>query len=84
MNRKKRIENILKKKLLHFSIRIIDNSHFHKGHNNFNGQNETHLLIKIKKLNNVNINKLETHRLINNLLKNEFDNGLHALEIQII
>ena len=47
MNRKKRINDKLKKNLKDFQIFIEDNSHLHKGHNNFDGKEETHILIKL-------------------------------------
>ena len=83
MNRSKRIENILLKQLPNFSLEIIDNSNLHKGHNNFNGKDETHLKILLKSNNNLKINRLEIHKKINLLLKKEFDSGLHSLEIKI-
>ena len=56
MNRKKRINDKLKKNLKDFHILIEDNSHLHKGHNNFDGKEETHILIKLfskKKIQNI-------------------------------
>ena len=47
MNRKNRINNKLKKNLKDFQILIEDNSHLHKGHNNFDGKEETHILVKL-------------------------------------
>ena len=48
MNRKKRINEILKKNLKNFDILIEDKSNSHKGHNNFNGKGETHILLILK------------------------------------
>ena len=48
MNRTKRIQNILEKNITKVNIEIIDNSYLHKGHNNFNGQGETHITIKLQ------------------------------------
>ena len=84
MNRTKRIKNILENNLLDYVINIIDNSSLHKGHNNFNGDGETHILIELKKRKKININRLEIHKKINSLLKNEFNTGLHSLQIKII
>ena len=84
MNRTKRIENILKKNFLDYSIQIFDNSHSHKGHNNFNGNDETHIKLLLKKNFNFKINRLEIHKKINLLLKDEYENGLHSLQIEII
>ena len=83
MKRTKRIQNILEKYISSSYIMIIDNSHLHKGHNNFNGEGETHIAINIQIKSKQKINRLEIHRKINTLLKNEFDAGLHSLEIKI-
>ncbi len=83
MNRKKRIYNLLENQLTDFSIEIIDNSNLHKGHGNFNGKNETHIKIILNLIKKTNINKLTIHRKINELLKDEFNSGLHSLEIKI-
>ena len=83
MNRKQRIYKILSKKFNDFLLEIIDNSNFHKGHNNFTGNDETHIKIILTKKNKILSNRLNIHRLINNLLKEEFKNGLHSLEIKI-
>ena len=83
MNRKQRINKILSKRLNDFLLEIIDNSNLHKGHNNFTGNNETHIKIILTKKNKIPINKLDIHRLINKLLEEEFKSGLHSLEINI-
>ena len=83
MNRKQRIKNLLINKFQEFSIEIIDNSHLHAGHNNFNGKNETHIKILLKNKFNKKIKRIDIHRRINELLKNEFELGLHSIEINI-
>ena len=84
MNRKKRINDKLKKNLKNFHILIEDNSHLHKGHNDFDGKEETHILVKLFSKKNIKYNRLEIHRLVNQTLIEEFSNGLHSLEIKII
>jgi len=84
MNRKQRIEKLLSSKIDDFLLEIIDNSHLHNGHNNFTGKDETHIKIILRNKTKSLINRLELHRLINNLLKKEFNTGLHSLEIKII
>ena len=84
MNRKKRINDKLKKNLKDFQILIEDNSHLHKGHNNFDGKEGTHILIKLYSKKKIKYNRLEIHKLVNKTLKEEFSNGLHSLEIKII
>ena len=83
MNRTKRIQDIIKKNFNEFSISVTDDSLAHKGHNNFNGNEETHILIELEKKYNLNINRLEIHKKINTLLSEEFKIGLHALQIKI-
>ena len=82
MDRKQRIYKILKKKLIGFSFKVYVNSHLHAGHNNFNGTGETHRKI-ILETNIQNLDRVNIHRKINNILENEFKNGLHSLEISI-
>ena len=52
--------------------------------NNFDGNDETHILVQLKKNPKLELNRLEIHRKINSLLNDEFDSGLHSLEIKII
>ena len=49
MNRKQRINKIISKKFNNFLLEVIDNSNLHKGHNNFTGNDETHIKIILKK-----------------------------------
>jgi len=84
MNRTKRIKNILEKNLSEFDINVIDESNKHKGHYNFNGNDETHIIVEIKKKSISKVNRLETHKKINSLLREEFKIGLHSLQIKII
>ncbi|MDC3112432.1 BolA/IbaG family iron-sulfur metabolism protein [Pelagibacteraceae bacterium] len=83
MNRKQRIAKILSKKFDDFLLEIIDNSNLHKGHNNFTGNDETHIKIILTKKDKKPTNRLNIHKFINNLLKKEFKTGLHSLEINI-
>ena len=83
MNRTKRIKDIIEKNFNDFSISVIDDSLAHKGHNNFDGKEETHIIIELKKKFNLDIKRLEIHKKINILLSEEFKVGLHALQIKI-
>ena len=83
MKRMQRIIDLLEKNLENFKIEIYDNSNLHSGHHNFNGTGETHLLVSLKSKTNYKINRLQVHRKINNLIKDEYNLGLHSLEIKI-
>ena len=83
MNRTKRIQDIIEKNFNEFTISVTDDSLAHKGHNNFNGKEETHIIIELKKKINLDIKRLEIHKKINILLSDEFKLGLHALQIKI-
>ena len=83
MNRTKRIQNIIENNFNEFSILVTDDSLAHKGHNNFEGKEETHIIIELKKKFNLDIKRLEIHKKINSLLSDEFKIGLHALQIKI-
>ena len=83
MNRTKRIKDIIEKNFDGFSILVTDDSLSHKGHNNFDGTEETHIIIELKKNFNLDIKRLEIHKKINTLLSEEFKQGLHALQIKI-
>ena len=84
MKRKKRIENILLDNFSFLSVKVEDISILHQGHNNFDGKDETHFKITLHSKKIERLSRLSIHRKINNLLKKEFSNGLHALEIKFI
>ena len=64
MNRTKRIQNILEKYFDDHIIIVKDNSYLHKGHNNFDGNNQTHILVQIKKNSKIELNRFEIRALI--------------------
>ena len=83
MNRKKRIFDTLSNYFVETKIKVIDNSIEHRGHNNFDGSQETHFKIFIDYKTLKIFSRIEIHRKINLLLKDEFKKGLHALEIKL-
>tara|TARA_B100001105_G_C21999776_1_gene276813 strand:+ start:223 stop:480 length:258 start_codon:yes stop_codon:yes gene_type:complete len=82
MKRKKIIENILLNSFSFLAFKVEDISILHQGHNNFNGKNETHFKITLHSKKIDSSSRLSLHRKINELLKEEFSTGLHALEIK--
>ena len=83
MNRKIRIEKIISDNFKKWIIVVKDISDQHKNHGNFTGNDETNFSIVLHLNKKNNFNRLDIHRKINYLLKDEFSSGLHALEIKI-
>lgn len=66
-------------------LKVINNSADHAGHaGNPDNSDNSHFTVQISATIFDNLNKIQQHRIINNLLKDEFANGLHALSIKII
>lgn len=78
------IEKKLRENLTIEYLEIINNSYLHKGHIGYKDSNDTHFEVIIKSPDLKNLSKIEAHRKINRILKEEFSIGLHALEIKII
>lgn len=84
MNRKKRIQTKLSNHFKDLEIEVEDNSLDHKGHHSFDGNQESHFKISLKNKFEIKLNRMLIHRKINELLDEEFQKGMHALEIKII
>ena len=65
------------------NIILIDNSHLHKKHKSFD-INKFHFKIIIESKKLKKMNKIEAHKKIFSILKEEMENKIHALEIEII
>ena len=82
-SRKKRIERILRKNFSPTKLFVRDDSKKHEGHSQVSrNAKETHFFIKMV-INNCTMNKVNVHRKVYNLLDNEFNTGLHALELDL-
>ena len=75
---KEKINNKLKPE----QILLIDNSKFHVKHKSFDG-NRFHLKLIIKCTKLSNMKKIDAHKAIFSILKEEMKNKIHALEIEI-
>ncbi len=84
MSRLERINSIITQDLTPTHLEIIDQSEAHKGHKGSHNNGESHYQINIASVLFENKSKLDCHRLINGLLKQEFESGLHALSIKIL
>lgn len=65
-------------------LEVIDNSHLHRNHSGSKPSGQTHFLVKIKSEKFNDLKMINIHRLINQSLKQEFLDGVHALEIKVI
>lgn len=81
-------ESTIYQKLTNFfspqHLEVINESHKHQGHSGSPNSGNSHfsVIIKSKKLNNVN--KLVGQRMIYKVLNEEMKNNIHALSIKII
>lgn len=83
MSRDQRIHDILQQNLTPNKLDIINNSHQHAGHSSSPETGESHYHIIISSQEFQSKSRVEIHRMINKLLKEEFDQGLHALSIEV-
>lgn len=81
--RAQRIQNVLKSNLNSTIVNVYDDSHKHAHHEPMRGSTatETHLRIDVISDEFEGKSLIQRHRMVNSLLKEEFDKGLHALQI---
>jgi BolA family transcriptional regulator, general stress-responsive regulator len=73
-----KIENALKPA----SLEIVNESHLHAGHQEkFDGSGETHLRIRVVSDAFTGKSRVDRHRMINELVTDEMQQGLHAVAI---
>ena len=83
MSVKSRIEYRLTEALSPERLEVINESHLHAGHQpGFTGAGETHMRIRVVSEKFAGVGRLARHRMVNDLVKHEFDAGLHALAIE--
>ncbi|MEQ1610151.1 MAG: BolA family protein [Hyphomonadaceae bacterium] len=79
-----RIERIRAALVAAFSpdeLDIVDESHLHHGHAGAAPGGETHYAVTIRSAVLSGLSRLARHRAVNDVLKDEFASGLHALHI---
>ncbi len=82
---KEKIIKKLSKNLTIKHLQVINNSHLHLGHLGDDGTGETHFEVIIFADEFKDGLLIESHRKINDLLKQEFkDSNLHSLSIRIL
>lgn len=83
-NRQNRIRTALSASLTPDLLEVKDESALHAGHAGASPAGETHYSIKVWSKSFEGKNRVEIHRIINEILDSEFKNGLHALSIKVI
>ncbi|MBU6140694.1 MAG: BolA/IbaG family iron-sulfur metabolism protein [Proteobacteria bacterium] len=82
MNMKSTIEKKLTENFSPKFLEVKNKSHLHRGHlEDENG--ETHFEVVIEAEDLKKLGRIQAHREVNSVLKDEFEKGLHALEIKI-
>ena len=76
------IENQLKKDFKPSSLTVIDNTHLHKKHKNFQ-PGKLHLKIILKSKNLKKLNTVDANRKIFSSLKEYMEKHIHSLQIKI-
>lgn len=90
MSRQSRIETALTESFEPERLIVINESHLHAGHHHsdsdhpgaFDGTGETHFRIRIVAAAFTGMSRVERHRAVNALLKQELDGGLHAMAVE--
>ena len=82
MNFFDKVKEKINRKINPENIILIDNSNFHSKHKSFD-INKFHLKIIIKSKKLKSMSKIEAHKEIFSILKDEMSNKIHALEIEI-
>ena len=83
MSRQSRIEAALNVAFNPQTLQVVDESHQHTGHAGAHPNGETHYRVFITARSLDGKSRVDAHRAINDVLKPEFDAGLHALAIKI-
>ena len=76
------VEEKIKNDIPDSYIEIIDNTHLHKHHKSFN-KSKTHLKIIIQSDILRNLNRIDSHKKIISILRDEIQTKIHSLEIKI-
>lgn len=78
-----RIEYRLTEALSPERLEVVNESHLHAGHQpGFDGAGETHMRIRVVSAQFAGKTRIARHRMVNDLVREEFDAGLHALAIE--
>jgi BolA protein len=76
------ITQTLQERLHPSQLTVTDESEQHRGHGGWREGGETHFRVHIVSDAFSGKSRVERHRLVNEVLKDAFDRGLHALAVQ--
>ena len=82
MNRSERIHQILSDAFQPTVLDVVDDSHKHAGHAGARPEGETHYTVIITAAAFEGLSRVARQRAVMDVLKPEFDSGLHALSIK--
>ena len=82
MNFIEELKEKINKKISPENITLIDNSSLHTKHKSFD-KNKFHIKLILKSEKLKRMNKIDAHKKIFSILKDEMNNKIHALEIEI-
>ena len=83
MNRKLRIEKIIRNTIKPNLMSVKDVSEEHRGHNSFREGVESHFEIMLVSEKFSNKSKIKRHRVVNEMLKEEFLSDLHSVTLKL-
>ena len=84
MNRRDRLIERLTASLAPTTIDVVDESHRHAGHAGARPGGETHYQVEIVSLRFAGMSRIARHRLVHEIVHDEFENGLHALSLKLL
>lgn len=84
MTRLDRLRDRLTAALAPETIRIEDESHRHAGHAGARPEGETHYRVEIVASRFVGMDRIARHRLVHEIVHDEFESGLHALSLKLL
>ncbi len=82
MNRSERIHQILSDAFQPTALNVVDDSHKHAGHAGARPEGETHYTVTISAAAFEGLSRVARQRAVMEVLKPEFESGLHALSIK--
>ncbi len=82
MNRSERIHQILSDAFQPTGLEVVDDSHKHAGHSGARPEGETHYTVIISAAAFDGLTRVARQRAVMEVLKPEFETGLHALSIK--